>query len=167
MRKIEYNEAYHTPTRAAYEDFMETAESQGVKWSSGKKPTQIDVFDKYKKRTAFVLTRWGLQYSSVDFFRSDGYEKIIKWIVSDKYPTITEHIIRGKKTIVKLSNGKVGTARCHPDDEFDIYEGLRIATARAFGKEAFTQITIDETVIRRAIQECESPTKSLPRRGLF
>lgn len=158
---------YHTPTRAAYEDFVETAEKQGAKWSSGKKPTQIDVFHKYEKRTAFVLTRWGLQYGPVGYFAADGYKGIFKWIISDKHPTITEHIIRGNKTIVKLSNGKVGIARCHPDDEFDIYEGLRIATARAYGKDAFTQITIDETVIRRAIQECESPTKSLPKRGLF
>lgn len=50
---------------------------------------------------------------------------------------ITEHVIDGKKTIVKLSNGNVGIAKCSPDDEFDEYEGLRIATARAYGKEPF------------------------------
>lgn len=50
---------------------------------------------------------------------------------------ITEHVIDGKKTIVKLSNGNVGIAKCSPDDEFDEYEGLRIATARAYGIEPF------------------------------
>ena len=133
MRKIEYNVAYHTLTREAYHNFMETAEKQGLKWANDKKPTQYDVFDRYKKQTAISLTKWGLLYGTAEYF-SDKGEKVIKWNISDKHPVIVEHIIRGKKTIVKLSNGKVGTARCHPDDEFDIYEGLRIATARAFGK---------------------------------
>ena len=52
-----------------------------------------------------------------------------------EYPTIVMHLIRGNKTIVKLSNGKVGIAKCSPEDQFDVYEGLRIATARAYGKE--------------------------------
>lgn len=53
----------------------------------------------------------------------------------EEYPTIISHLIRGNKTIVTLSNGKVGVAKCSPEDQFDIYEGLRIATARAYGKE--------------------------------
>lgn len=55
----------------------------------------------------------------------------------DEPATIEMHIIRGNKTIVRLSNGKVGIARCNPQDSFDVYEGLRIATARAYGKEPF------------------------------
>lgn len=51
--------------------------------------------------------------------------------------TIEMHIIRGNKTVVRLSNGKVGIAKCNPQDTFDVYEGLRIATARAYGKEPF------------------------------
>lgn len=53
----------------------------------------------------------------------------------EEYPTIVEHLIKYRKTIVKLSNGKVGVAKCAPEDEFDFYEGLRLATARAYGKE--------------------------------
>jgi uncharacterized protein YlzI (FlbEa/FlbD family) len=49
-------------------------------------------------------------------------------------PTIVEHLIRGNKTIVKLSNGKVGVAQRSPEDEFDIYEGLRLAAERAYDK---------------------------------
>lgn len=55
----------------------------------------------------------------------------------DEPATIEMHIIRGNKTIVRLSNGKVGIARCNPQDSFDVYEGLRIAAARAYGKEPF------------------------------
>lgn len=57
-----------------------------------------------------------------------------------EYPIIVEHLIRGNKTIVKLSNGKVGVAKCSPEDEFDYYEGLRIATARAYGKDEFKEV---------------------------
>jgi len=60
-----------------------------------------------------------------------------EWLEVFKQIIITEHVIDGKKTIVKLSNGNVGIAKCSPDDEFDEYEGLRIATARAYGKEPF------------------------------
>lgn len=56
-------------------------------------------------------------------------------LAEDTAPTITEHLIRGNKTIVKLSNGKVGIAQCSPEDKFDVYEGLRVATARAYGRE--------------------------------
>lgn len=51
-------------------------------------------------------------------------------------PTITEHIIRDNKIIIKLDNGKVGVARCHPDDEFDIFAGTKLAIERAYGKES-------------------------------
>ena len=60
--------------------------------------------------------------------------------------TIEMHIIRGNKTVVRLSNGKVGIAKCNPQDTFDVYEGLRIATARAYGKEPFAD--------RKDIAEC-------------
>lgn len=48
-----------------------------------------------------------------------------------------KHIINGRATIVILPDGRKGVAKCHPDDKFDEYEGLRIATARAYGKDPF------------------------------
>ncbi len=48
--------------------------------------------------------------------------------------TITKHLIRGNKTIIKLSNGKVGIAKCDPADKFDAVVGATIATLRAYGK---------------------------------
>ena len=64
--------------------------------------------------------------------------------------TIGMHIVRGNKTVVRLSNGKVGVAKCNPQDTFDVYEGLRIATARAYGKEPFAD--------RKDIAECAEDT---------
>ena len=57
-------------------------------------------------------------------------------------PTITEHLIRDNKVIIKLSNGKVGIAKCSPEDEFDIYKGTTLALARAYGTSEETQKTI-------------------------
>ena len=54
----------------------------------------------------------------------------------EKYPTVVDHLIKGRKTIVKLSNGKVGIAVCSPEDTFNPYEGFRLASARAYGYEA-------------------------------
>ena len=65
-------------------------------------------------------------------------------------PTIVEHLIRGNKTIVKLSNGKVGVAKCSPEDEFDYYEGLRLATARAYGKDVIPNAQFVKEVKRPA-----------------
>ena len=53
----------------------------------------------------------------------------------EKYPTVVDHLIKGRKTIVKLSNGKVGIAVCSPEDTFNPYEGFRLASARAYGYE--------------------------------
>lgn len=52
----------------------------------------------------------------------------------EERPTIVEHLIKGNKVIVKLSNGKVGVAACSPEDKFDEYEGLKLAIDRAYGK---------------------------------
>lgn len=72
--------------------------------------------------------------SSFDYFSIWVTGKDLE-LDKEETPTITEHLIRGYKTIVKLSNGKVGIAQCSPEDKFDVYEGLRVATARAYGKE--------------------------------
>lgn len=76
----------------------------------------------------------------------------------DEPATIEMHIIRGNKTVVRLSNGKVGIARCNPQDSFDVYEGLRIATARAYGKEPFAdrEDTTESTEVRRVKRVAEA-----------
>ena len=76
----------------------------------------------------------------------------------DEPATIEMHIIRGNKTVVRLSNGKVGIARCNPQDSFDVYEGLRIATARAYGKEPFAdrEDTSETVEVRRVKRLAEA-----------
>lgn len=137
MKKIKNDHVYVVSTKEAYNDFMRTAEKEGWKWWwSREKPTQRkSVWEQYGENTYIrcygdgTICYGDLSSSSFSF----NLRYVVEWRV-DASPTIVEHLIRGNKTIVKLSNGKVGVARCHPDDEFDIYEGLRVATARAYGK---------------------------------
>ena len=76
----------------------------------------------------------------------------------DEPVTIKMHIVRGNKTVVRLSNGKVGVAKCDPQDSFDVYEGLRIAAARAYGKEAFAvrEDTTECATVRRVKRLAEA-----------
>lgn len=76
----------------------------------------------------------------------------------DEPATIDMHIIRGNKTVVRLSNGKVGVAKCDPKDTFDVYEGLRIAAARAYGKEPFADCedTAECATVRRVERLAEA-----------
>lgn len=53
----------------------------------------------------------------------------------DEPEMIVEHLIRDNKTIIKLSNGKVGIAKCNPDDKFDAAIGAAVALARAYGND--------------------------------
>ena len=135
MKKIKTGKVYYFRTKEAYCDFMKTAENQGYRWASGHKPTKWSSYEKdFSKNDRCILT-WDFDNDKVITCDSLwGWDDAILWEVENEPPTIVEHLIRGNKTIVKLSNGKVGVARCHPDDEFDIYEGLRVATTRAYGK---------------------------------
>lgn len=96
--------------------------------------TRISFWSEGLDRKIFTVSRFidGIVCVLENPFRFE-YE----WLEVFKQIIITEHVIDGKKTIVKLSNGNVGIAKCSPDDEFDEYEGLRIATARAYGIEPF------------------------------
>lgn len=64
--------------------------------------------------------------------------------------TIVMHLIKDGKTVIKLSDGRVGVAFCSPEDTFDEYEGVRLATARAYGKEPPAKKSKVKEVKRRA-----------------
>lgn len=46
--------------------------------------------------------------------------------------------ISDKEIEVKTTDGRVGVAKCHPDDEFDVLEGLRLAVDRALNSITLT-----------------------------
>ena len=53
--------------------------------------------------------------------------------------------VQGDNTTVITPNGKVATAKCHPDDEFDVVEGFRVALEKI--KDSERKLTDDERAI--------------------
>lgn len=88
---------------------------------------------------------WGEKLFTIKAYGGNGIiyipnvcESFIELIFIESYRIYPiKHIINDRTTIVILSDGRKGVAKCHPDDEFDEYEGLRIATAKAYGKDPF------------------------------
>lgn len=59
--------------------------------------------------------------------------------------------IEGNKTIVTTKDGKVGVARCNPEDTFDIVEGIRVALEDI--KKKYRKLTKEELAIIHYLQE--------------
>lgn len=58
----------------------------------------------------------------------DSYEKAVEKMYIETMDENTYIVkIKGNKTIVINNKGEEGVAKCHPDDEFDISEGVKIA----------------------------------------
>lgn len=147
-RKIEPNTAYRTLTREDYDDLMKEAERQGYKWASGSNPANYNGF-KYESKTV-ICFHDDKRITYMNFDRCKG-NKIPEWHVKKKSDaTIVMHLIKDGKTVVKLSDGRVGVAFCSPEDTFDEYEGVRLATARAYGKEPPAKKSKVKEVKRRA-----------------
>lgn len=90
---------------------------------------QVTKVGKYSFEARTIRSKTGHKNFPFDSLDYRNFEK-----VEDDSVVITEHLIRGNKTIVKLSNGKVGIAIRNHDDEFDAAVGAAIATLRAYGK---------------------------------
>ena len=67
-----------------------------------------------------------------------------------------QHIVNNRTTIVILPDGRKGIAKCYPYDKFDMYEGLRIALSRAYGKDPFENKNEDEGKFSEWIQQEEA-----------
>lgn len=141
-------------TKGEHDEFLKIAEAVGIRWISGSKPTCLNCFNIYTDRTCFRVFGFSMKFGSVDFYIENNYEiftfpRFLERIKPSKnggYPVISEHLIRGNKTIIKLSDGKVGIAKCNPEDEFSVIVGATVALARAFGKTANVVDGLDDLV---------------------
>lgn len=151
-RKIEPNTAYRTLTREDYDDLMKEAERQGYKWASGSNPAKYNGF-KYESKTVICFHNDKCRPKRMTYMNFDRCKgnKVPEWHVKKKSEvTIVMHLIKDGKTVIKLSDGRVGVAFCSPEDTFDEYEGVRLATARAYGKEPPAKKSKVKEVNRRA-----------------
>ena len=58
--------------------------------------------------------------------------------------------VEGDNTTVITPDGKMATAKCHPDDEFDVVEGFRVALEKI--KELDRKLTKEEYKILRPLE---------------
>lgn len=139
-------------------EFDKLKDGDKVKIVDEKTGTGWNTHGKMDKWLGKIMTIRAMAGPGIALMREDAAENNGGWYWNshmidrkvDEPATIKMHIIRGNKTVVRLSNGKVGVAKCNPQDTFDVYEGLRIAAARAYGKEPFAD--------RKDIAECAEDT---------
>ena len=113
-------------TRNNYKRVLEVLEEQGVRWLSGQKPTELPTFDEVytvgmwrKNELTYgdIPFSFGTRMSAEEFLRKCRADKII----------ITR---KGRKVTATDQNGNHASARCCPEDEFDFYEGAKLALER-------------------------------------
>ena len=113
-------------TRNNYERVLEVLEEQGVRWLSGQKPTEKQAFDE-----VYTVGLWGkniLTYGNVPFSESAkmSAEEFLRKYGANKI-VITR---KGRKVTATDQDGNHASAKCCPEDEFDFYEGAKLALER-------------------------------------
>ena len=123
-------------------DFLQMCENKGLTWIDGKKATAM--FNKGMPKRVFISC--GLfKPNALTYSDSEGYaiyrmavNRIIVPFSAFKNEMDEETIgvIKRKGNKIQIHIGdKHGSARCSPQDKFDLYTGCRLALDRAFGKE--------------------------------
>lgn len=114
-------------------DIVKAVDNEKYTWTTKSnkwigRVTRVDEFSFCAKTLEMKEDLWiGCEFTRLAY---ECFEKDDRML----HPVIVKHLIRGNKTIVKLSNGKVGIAQCNPEDKFDASLGAAIATLRAYGK---------------------------------
>lgn len=120
-----------------YEKIAPLLKKLGYRWSSSLKlPTEYNPFDKTNAKTLYVYSDDKMiAYSLIlegtvsvsDFIKSNPLQK------KQKKPNKDLIVIyrNGDKVVAKNKvTGKIGEAKCHPNDEFDFNIGARLAFDR-------------------------------------
>lgn len=120
-------------------DFLQMCENKGLTWIDGKKATAM--FNKGMPKRVFISC--GL-FKPNTLTYSEGYalygmaaNRIIVPFSAFKNEMDEETIgvIKRKGDKIQIHIGdKHGSARCSPQDKFDLYTGCRLALDRTFGK---------------------------------
>ena len=121
-------------------DFLQMCENKGLKWNDGKKATAM--FNKGMPKLVFIgcgffLNPYALTYSKTGEAYKERGTKIVPFSAfKNEMDEETIGVIKRKGDKIQIHIGdKHGSARCSPQDKFDLYTGCRLALDRAFGKE--------------------------------
>lgn len=120
-------------------DFLQMCENKGLTWIDGKKATAM--FNKGMPKRVFincgVFKPNTLTYSEGDtIYRMAGKILVPFSAFKNEMDEETIGVIKRKGNKIQIHIGdKHGSARCSPQDKFDLYTGCRLALDRAFGNE--------------------------------
>lgn len=118
--------------------FLKMCQKAGLRWRSGTSPTDsfaigglldgLQIECGYPDKREKYLT-----LSSVESHKSEGWKTVP---FSDFQPEETIGVIKRKGNTITVHMGDLhGTAKCSPDDQFDLYTGCELALRRALGAE--------------------------------
>lgn len=119
-------------------EFLKLCQKAGLKWRSGDSPTDSfaigDLLDGHQIECGFGDKRHKyLTYSPAGCSKKEGW-KIVPFSEFEREETIGV-IKRNGNTVTVHMCDLHGTAKCSPDDEFDLYIGCELALRRALGSE--------------------------------
>lgn len=124
--------------RAERIEFLKMCQKAGLKWCNGMLP--LDGFatgrglDGHQIECGFGAKRdKHLTHSTAGCHKNEGW-KIVPFSEFEREETIGV-IKRNGNTITVHMGNLHGTAKCSPDDQFDLYTGCELALRRAMGKE--------------------------------
>ena len=121
-------------------DFLQMCENKGLKWNDGKKATAM--FNKGMPKRVFIgcgfyIDPIALTYSETgEAYKERGAKFVPFSAFKNEMDEETIGVIKRKGDKIQIHIGdNHGSARCSPQDKFDLYTGCRLALDRAFAKE--------------------------------
>ena len=121
-------------------DFLQMCENKGLTWRGGRRATAM--FNKGMPKRVFITCGFAHNPNELTYSENDMIYRMVNWTTvpfsafKSEMPEETIGVIKRKGDKVQIHIGdKHGSARCSPQDKFDLYTGCRLALDRAFGKE--------------------------------
>lgn len=118
--------------------FLKMCQEAGLRWRGGQLPTDIftvgSLLDGNEIKCGYPDKRGKyLTHSSAGSYKSKGW-MTVSFSMFEREGTIG--VIKRKGNTITVHMGDLhGTAKCSPDDEFDLYTGCELALRRALGRE--------------------------------
>ena len=118
--------------------FLKMCQKAGLRWRSGALPTDSfaigGMLDGHEIMCGYPHKRGKyLMYSTTGSCKSEGWKTVL---FSEFQQEETIGVIKRNGNTITVHMGDLcGTAKCSPDDQFDLYTGCELALRRALGAE--------------------------------
>ena len=149
--KIEKGNVYHITTERLLKEFLTECANNDYMWNTGLRADKSykSLNELKDDETCIEINEYGkMYYGTQQYYMTyekrtpieyTGSSKEYKLIVEDPYVTLIS------------PDGKTAIAKCHPDDEFDVFEGIRVAATKLEALEA--EITDKEANVLLALYD--------------